>query len=801
MAVPVDKIVVELEAKLARYNADVARAEQNFNRSMGSIQKSAGRAEAFVSRAVGVMGAALAGISVAALARSFLQIADEAKKLDAQLRLATQGFGSFGQAQEDVRRIAAETRSGLSETAALYGNFARNAKEIGASQGEAARATETFTKSLKISGASAAESASATLQFGQALASGALRGDELNSILEASPRLARLLAESMGTTIGQIKKLGQEGQLTSDKLLKALTDKKFTAGIDSEFKQLPVTFDEAMGQVHNAAVITFGAFDRGGEFSTMLANFITGGTEGFADLEKSAEQFGIEVRGVFAGLSEVWKPFLDTGREVFAALGIEAQNLGKMIGDYVGFQLNNMQRVANFATSPLNFALGGTQLFQFADRYQRGRQSAVSSRTNQIAEQRFNDMMRRYDVLGNRIGGGPRPASSAASTGKAGGRKAAARSPRSPLNPEAFAREEAALNDEILRLKQDEITDANERALAEMKRLETARLVAAQEIEGDERYTAAQKERLVALLGTVNALAQAKVLAERDAQVAREALDARLSTIRNEQDLLRAQADLTDSRRDRTAIELRILDLAYEQERADLEAVIASKEATDAQKKIAQQRLAILGRLQGMEAEGIHRSGESPLARYGRDLGNRDRVNDEVEQAVIDELESVRDSISSAAQKALGVKNPILAALINAFIERQLIKPFVDAMSGMGGGGGGGILGSVIGSVFGGFRANGGPVSAGKTYVVGERGPELVRMGGNGVVVPNKALKGMGGGTTVIQQTFTLDARYGVTTPELINYVNRTAQQAGQAAYTGAVRDTPVLMAKRQRFG
>src|SRR3546814_9842048 len=68
--------------------------------------------------------------------------------------------------------------------------------------------------------------------------------------------------------------------LTADKLLRALTDTKFTASIDAEFKQMPVTVDQAMTQVHNAAIVTFGAFDQGGEFSTMLANFVSGGADG-----------------------------------------------------------------------------------------------------------------------------------------------------------------------------------------------------------------------------------------------------------------------------------------------------------------------------------------------------------------------------------------------------------------------------------------------------------------------------------------------------------------------------------------
>ncbi|OYZ37353.1 MAG: hypothetical protein B7Y31_09560, partial [Novosphingobium sp. 16-62-11] len=223
----VDPVILQIRADVADYQAKIEAASRLTDLRLSSIEKrgvqmskSVNGAFSLAARSALAFGASFITLG---LAKQFLDIADQAKNLDAQLRLATSGFGTFSQASEDVRRIAADTRSGLSETASLYGNFARATKELGGSQDAAARATETFAKTLKISGADANQAASATLQFGQALASGALRGDELNSILEASPRLARLLTESMGTSIGAIKQLGEEGKLTSDVLFRALT--------------------------------------------------------------------------------------------------------------------------------------------------------------------------------------------------------------------------------------------------------------------------------------------------------------------------------------------------------------------------------------------------------------------------------------------------------------------------------------------------------------------------------------------------------------------------------------------------
>src|SRR3546814_3348927 len=74
---------------------------------------------------------------------------------------------------------------------------------------------------------------------------------------------------------------------------------------------LPISFDQAMTQVHNAAIVTFGAFDQGGEFSTMLANFVSGGADGFKGLERSAEDLGINIRSAFSGLSDAFEPMLE----------------------------------------------------------------------------------------------------------------------------------------------------------------------------------------------------------------------------------------------------------------------------------------------------------------------------------------------------------------------------------------------------------------------------------------------------------------------------------------------------------
>jgi tape measure domain-containing protein len=278
-----------------------AQRAAHFSRTTVSARKSV---SGFVSGVRG-MAASLGLIGASVAGRQLLSLADEYKQLTAQLKLATAQSGSFTVAQRDVRQIAADTRSGLDETAKLYATFARTSHELGLSQAQVARITQTVNQSFKISGASLSEASGATRQLVQAFQSGVLRGEEFNSIMENAPRLARLLADSMNVPISSLRGMAEEGDITAAKLAKAFSDRKFTDALDQEFRDLPVTFDEAMGQIHNAAVVTFGAFDRGGQFSTAIANFILDGTNGFRDLEVAAESFGRNASSEIAALIAV----------------------------------------------------------------------------------------------------------------------------------------------------------------------------------------------------------------------------------------------------------------------------------------------------------------------------------------------------------------------------------------------------------------------------------------------------------------------------------------------------------------
>ncbi|WP_156679345.1 tape measure protein [Sphingomonas profundi] len=401
---------------IARLKLAGERFSSDYNSTFGGLEQRAKQAGDRVGATFSALGrtvtGALAGIGVAGLAREYLQLADESKKLDSQLRLATATFGSLGTAQSDVARIAGETRNSLAATTDLYAAFLRSSEGLGKSQTDAARATETFSKALKIGGADANAAASATLQFGQALASGVLRGDEFNSIAEASPRILRLLADSLGVSSGALRQMAADGKLSADVLYKALTDRKFTAGIDAEFGQLPVTFGEATQKIHDAAVVTFGAFDRGGEFSKIISNFVVDASGDFASLEERAAQFGVETRSVLAGLTDAFDPLYRAGDAVFTLLEGRAHSAGINIERDIQKSFADIDRLtallaSRFNNSPLTRPLtlltgkaSGTSLL--AD-YNKG---AQATRDQLQADARDRDINARFKLNSAGIGAG-----------------------------------------------------------------------------------------------------------------------------------------------------------------------------------------------------------------------------------------------------------------------------------------------------------------------------------------------------------------------------------------------------------
>ena len=188
-----------------------------------------------------------AGLSIAGLVRA----SDEAATISARLKLATGNAQQLATAQKAVFDLAQRTRTSLLATVDLYARIERSTRDLKVNQATILQLTETINQAAQISGGGAGAEA-ALFQLSQGLASGTLRGEELNSVLEQTPRLAQAIADGMNIPIGKLRQIAQDGKLTSEAVLRALLSQSAT--LQKEFAEFPPTIASGFTAIRNAFV-------------------------------------------------------------------------------------------------------------------------------------------------------------------------------------------------------------------------------------------------------------------------------------------------------------------------------------------------------------------------------------------------------------------------------------------------------------------------------------------------------------------------------------------------------------------
>jgi len=211
--------------------AALNRAKQNvdgLNKSLGSLAK-----------------LAAAAFSV----RALFNYANTIQNVNNRLKLVTTSQQNLNDTFSNLQAVANRSRGDLEGVVDLYSKIALSTKDLGISQATTSRITETFAKTLAISGADAGTAAGAIRQFGQALASGAFRGDEFNSVVEAAPLILDILAKETGKARGEIRALAADGKLTADVLINALL--KSSKDVDEQFGKTSATIGQALTVLQN----------------------------------------------------------------------------------------------------------------------------------------------------------------------------------------------------------------------------------------------------------------------------------------------------------------------------------------------------------------------------------------------------------------------------------------------------------------------------------------------------------------------------------------------------------------------
>jgi tape measure domain-containing protein len=831
---------VDATARAEERVADIARRRADREREAAAASRTdAGRRAGAFGVAARVAAPLIGAYGGYRGAQEYLELTDAYKQLNAQLRLATAENGNLAQAQTDVERIARETRVGLGDTAQLYATFQRNAAQLGISQSDAARATETISKSFQISGATAQEAAGGLRQFLQALQSGVLRGEEFNSVVENAPRLAKLLADQLTQgNIGALRELAQQGKITGEELRRALTDQKFADQIDREFKELPVTFDQAMTLVRNAAITTFGAFDQGGEFSKALSNFITGGTDGFAGLAQSAEQLGIDIRSDFEGLRDAFQPLLSGALSAFGQINTEAQKSGEYVRqalatiDEFRNAPGDLVRNLGSRTGLDRFAAGraflgapdASQRSNLAGNFAAGRAAAQTRLQVAADERRLTAMFGNFaqnrgvrDVFNRSLLASTSPravAAAATGGGGGGGRSAAAAAREAERDAREALRRERRFEDDI-RSADDRLLSARLRnATTEEERERIQRDQIQREFEAeqiqlgrmaiDKDITETQRQELETRANSLRLLQLAEIEIDKRQRAERQA-DARMGALADVREAqLNTELEMANSNKERVRIERELIRSRYDELEASQQRIIDSKITTDAEKELARIRLDQLAAERAGANVGLDRRYEGPRAQFARQLGGD--INESLEQVEVDGLSALNDGLTEVITnfKSLGdvfknVANQIIADLVRIAVQQAIIAPLLGAT--------GGGIGSVIGSIFGGGRATGGPVTRGRMYRVNEHGTEgYASFSQPGRIIPLGEMNARSTSSNItVQQTVQVDARNSVNPTgfeqRILALSGQQARVAGETAYKQAVKAAPGAVSRSNRYG
>jgi lambda family phage tail tape measure protein len=209
-----------------------------------------------VARLMGPMGAGVAAGAgaVSALATGYIGVSvalgmaqDKMAMFSARMSNALGSMSAATDAMTKLRGMSQATGIAFDSTADAFLRLARNGEALGATRDELLTLTDTIQKLGAVSGASGGEISSGMLQLSQALASGKLNGDELRSVLENMPALAKAIADGLGVSVGQLRSMGAAGELTGDKVFRSILSQQ--GKVQDEFKKMPDSIEKEFQRV------------------------------------------------------------------------------------------------------------------------------------------------------------------------------------------------------------------------------------------------------------------------------------------------------------------------------------------------------------------------------------------------------------------------------------------------------------------------------------------------------------------------------------------------------------------------
>ena len=306
-ATTANKTLDDLESSTNKTTSALGKLDKNA-RNAGSGMKNAGGAASGLKTSLSMLAGAISVSLIIEWGKRFLEVADNMTQLQARIARLSTDAKTANETFSSLANIASTTGASLSDTTKLWETLTSSLKEAGATNAQVLNLTDTLQKIGRIGGSSTEEMANALRQFGQSIASGTVRAEEFNSILEQMPELARQIAAGLGISMGELRARMLDGKLTAEDALNAIQDR--TSVVNAEFAKLPRSISQATGSLETSfAKMIASINDATGASSTFVSvidsitsaiNRLTGQAIGAAevisDLTSTAEMFSRRAR-------------------------------------------------------------------------------------------------------------------------------------------------------------------------------------------------------------------------------------------------------------------------------------------------------------------------------------------------------------------------------------------------------------------------------------------------------------------------------------------------------------------------
>jgi tape measure domain-containing protein len=356
-----------------KVNADTGRAR----RELGKLENSVDSIAKTANKVNSAFNAIATGIAVALGTDAITKASDSYIELENRVALVTGRTKELTKTLDELYRVSASSRGSIETSVETFNRFGRALDGTVTSTEDLVQVTSTVQKALAISGGNAQSASAAIFQLGQGLASGQLRGQELNSVLEQAPRIAEAIADSMGVAMGALRGLAEEGQLTTAVVFEAL--KSQAGAIGDEFlltnntvgKSLIVLFDQVkrvIGKFNSSTLaISSGAFgfealstflDKNADLIALkgayIFNRLTNATVGFVQIAKGVFSiFSAIIGRVIDALPRLIIPMRTLTDDIFVGLIYGTSLLGTNLFNLVG-------QFDSFVSSVLGIGFEGT---------------------------------------------------------------------------------------------------------------------------------------------------------------------------------------------------------------------------------------------------------------------------------------------------------------------------------------------------------------------------------------------------------------------------------------------------------